>query len=213
MRSSAPWNTAIGTVVAVRPGVLRRSAARTDGTDAGSLRNRATSGSAKPADGAGQAPVAIEARTAAIASRSITASMSAFGAVGADPGSDHRREAAEEGRQRRREQRGRIGHGRQGDDAAHVEVRRVPRGELTREQRRVTALRVAHRDHDVVGVCVLELLRRPRDVEHAPALAVAHQVRVLAGGAEALVVGGGDDHTAVEELAQPRQLVDDVGGA
>ena len=53
----------------------------------------------------------------------------------------------------------------------------------------------------------LERARGTRRVEHTAALALTDEVRVHAGSAESLVVGGGDDVARVDELLHERDRV------
>ena len=88
------------------------------------------------------------------------------------------------------EQLGQLGRRRRVGDPDEVELGRVVRCQLAREQRRVTALGVApHRDL-LAGARLREPLRGPHAVEHGVALARPDEVRVHARRAQAGVVGG-----------------------
>ncbi len=94
-------------------------------------------------------------------------------------------------------------------DADHVELGRVVGGELGREQRGVTALRVPE-DRDLGVVLVLhELLGGAHAVEHGAAFALTDEVRVRTAtvAPQARVVGRGDDRAGGDELIQLRDAL------
>ncbi len=103
-----------------------------------------------------------------------------------------------------REQRREVARGSDGDRPDHRQVRGVGRGKLSREERRVAALRVTSQGDGVVLIWTDERPCRPCRVEHRAPLALADEVGMQAGCAEPLIVGRHDDEPilrpAVEEV-------------
>ena len=88
------------------------------------------------------------------------------------------------------EQLGELGRRRRRGDPDEVELGRVVRCHLAREQRRVTALGVAPHRHLLAGAGLLQPLRGAHAVEDSLPLAGADQIRMDPRRAEAGVVGG-----------------------